>query len=76
MQSLLILLNQLTAIDINWCQMRRTLKCRRCQMASWIPHLTLVLISHEGYQVRPWYFGNTEMSSYAKEICTGSKGLP
>ena len=45
--------NRLTAIDANWCQIRRTLKRHGRQMASWMPHLTLMLISREGYQLGP-----------------------
>ena len=50
---LLSSVNRLTAIDANWRQIRRTLKRRGRQMASWIPHLTLMLISREGYQLGP-----------------------
>ena len=46
-------INRLTAIDANWRQIRMTLKRRGRQMASWIPHLTLMLISREGYELGP-----------------------
>lgn len=42
------LINRLTAIDANWRPTRRALKRRGRQLASWMPHLTLMLISHEG----------------------------
>ena len=45
--------NRLTAIDANWRQIRMTLKRRGRQMASWMPHLTLMLISREGYELGP-----------------------
>ena len=45
--------NRLTAIDTNWRQIRRMLKCHGRQMTSWLPHLILMFISHEGYQLGP-----------------------